>query len=297
MSWIIPALISGFAVALFSLVNEYMQVRSLHLLFWMRLISTIFLIPWILTVSWPEKWQFYILMLINAPIIAYSDIVIIGLTAADGAGITSRIRPLIHALIFLIWLVITPSLIVDYFQNPLRSLGIIASLAMGISFALRLKKCSVSIIALKTAFPALIFGAVAVVIGRLAMEYTDQGIAAIYQYVLLQCIMVFFCYCLFQFVSSISVIMPHMGMVSGISDIKVILAGLLAACSWMISVPAKWYAIMQVENPAYVTIFGLSAPVWVLLVYSISGKKEDADVISGFGIVASVAALAFFTYF
>ncbi len=296
LAWIIPAIISALAAAGMVLVNEYIQVRSLHLLFWMRLISVLFLLPWVLTFNWPDAWQFYVLMLLNAFVIAYSDIVMIGLTAKSGAGITSRLTPLIHGIIFIFWLAVTPSLLVEYIDKPLRSIGIVLSLATGIWFALRLKKCRLSYEALKIALPALVVAALAIVFGRLALNYAD-GPGAVYKYVMLQCLLVFICYFLFQLIPFISVRLPHMDLRSGIFDRRVLLAGMLAAIAWLISTPAKWYAIMQVENPAYVTMFALSVPLWVLLAYRFTGRKEKADISSGLGIVASAMALIFFTQF
>jgi len=84
---------------------------------------------------------------------------------------------------------------------------------------------------------------------------------------------------------------------SALLDRRVLLAGLWAAFAWLISTPAKWYAILQAENPAYVTMFALSVPFLVLIVFRLSGRKEEANVMSGIGIVASAAALVYFTQF
>lgn len=56
----------------------------------------------------------------------------------------------------------------------------------------------------------------------------------------------------------------------------------------------KYYGISLAENPAYITMIGFTTPLWVLLAYYLVKRKEPADVISGLGIVGSVALFIFF---
>ncbi|MCK5373795.1 MAG: hypothetical protein KAJ40_00775 [Alphaproteobacteria bacterium] len=115
------------------------------------------------------------------------------------------------------------------------------------------------------------------------------------QIAFLQCLIVLSFYIIIMKIPSLTRHLPHKDMISGIKDKTVLLAGACMAVAWLLHTPSKWVAITLIENPAYVTMIGLTASLWVLLFYKITGRKETADIWSGLGIVACVAILVMFT--
>ena len=292
--WIVFALITAFAQAAVPLINEYFKVRSIHLLFWMRVMTSIALLPVVLFVPWPDNPLFYVFTLASALIFAYADIIYVGLAATIGAGVVSRIEPLSVGLTFLLWLVVAPMMISDYLDQPLRGGGIIFAFVGSLYFALRLQNCTLSREALRRLLPMIILVAFGVVSAKMAMDSSPTFSGVIY-YALIQSVFVLVVYILALNIKPLAIRFEGLGHSISLKDKRVLLAGFCMGVNWMIGVPSKQYAFSLVENPAYVTLIALTSPLWVLAVYRLVGRREEADVKSGLGLVICAAALVVFT--
>ena len=81
------------------------------------------------------------------------------------------------------------------------------------------------------------------------------------------------------------------------SRLKTIVVGFFAAMIFIFSMVSKNYAIWMVENPAYVSVFAMLAPFWLILIYKFMGRKEAADVKSGVILVLGCILLVICTKF
>lgn len=294
--WILLAIIAAASLAGFFLVNEIFRVRSLHLLFWMRLIAFAACLPFLSVFPLPTDPAFYLLMLASAAIFASSDVAAIGMSGKNGAGSVSRIEPLTVGTTFILWCAISPQTLGDYAASPLRALGIAGSLAGCLYFALRLRHCEISRETLRVMTPFILSAAVGITIGKTAMNHVPPP-AGVYFYALLQCGLSVLFYGAAMKIPALARRIPDFGSTSDLVNRKTLLAGACGAAIWLVHAPSKYAAISMVENPAYVTVIGLTAPLWVLLAHKIMGKKERGDVISGLGIVACAALLVIFSRF
>ncbi len=295
-SWIGLALVAAVSLAGFFLVNEIFRVRALHLLLWMRLIAFLACLPFLFVFPWPQDPVFYLLMLCSAAIFSASDVAAIGMAGKNGAGSVSRIEPLTVGVTFLLWCALSPQTIGEYMASPLRAFGIVGSLLGGLYFALRLRHCEISRETLRVMAPFILSGAVGITIGKTAMSLVPPP-AGVYYYALLQCGLSVVFYSAAIKIPAFSRRIPDFGSTSDLFARRTVLAGLCGSAIWLVHTPSKYAAISMVENPAYVTMIGLTAPLWVLLIHGIMGKKERADVVSGLGIVACAALLVLFSRF
>ena len=176
----------------------------------------------------------------------------------------------------------------------MRGAGIIVSMAAGIYFALKMRRCYLTFSALKDMAPALFLAGLGIVFGKLAMVHSGYH-EGVWYYTFSQSFLAVFIYAAVIKVPALS---GRFGIVQGqrVFDRRVMIAALCLSAGWLMHTITKYYAITEVENPAYVTIIGLTAPFWVLLVYKTVGRREEADIYAGIGLVFSAAALVFFAY-
>lgn len=294
--WVLFALLTMLAQTGVALTNEYFKVRALHMLWWMRLITIVALLPFMHFYALPADPWFYIYVAAGAVIFCYFDLIYFGLTAKSGAGVVTRIGPLVVAGTFVMWTVITPSLMTDYIETPLRTAGIIAALTGSVFFSTRLKNCPVSWSALKIMAPYLFLASIGMCLGKLAMQHAAPP-EGVFYYTLIQSVIVWVMYVGMAAAPPSWKFVPHLDLNSSLRDRRVIMAGLCAAAGWIIATPAKWYAISIVENPAYVGTISLCEPFAVLLIYRLLQRREKAKIGDGIGIVACAIALVVFTQF
>ena len=292
--WVILAFIVALAQAGLVLTNERFQVRPIHLLWWMRLISALALAPAAWFVPWPTDGHYYLYVALSGLVFAYTDLYVIGLAARSGAGVVTRLEPLIVGATFLLWTAMMPSLAMKYLHEPIHTVGIVLALLGGTFFALRLRHCVVSRAALRTFMPVIVLSAIGIVFGKLAMNHTTPKEGAFY-YTFLQACLVWVIYTVAMVLPAVRRRIPDLGLESSMRDRRALLAGLAAGFFWLIATPVKWLAIAHVENPAYVSLIGMTQPFWVLLVYRFSKRQESADIWSGLGIVACAILLVICT--
>lgn len=292
--WIIFAIISALAGAGISLSSEYFNVRSLHFSFWMRFFAMLAILPFVLFIDWPEDPLYYVFVLITACIFAYFDLIYFGMAARSGAGVITRIDPFIVMVTFVLWCVFSPVTVAEYIHQPVRAAGIVASLAGSVYFGLRLRKCEVSTEVLRRMALPILLGALGIILAKMAMQRSGYH-AGVLCYGFLQCLTVTCVYAAILRIPALSARLKDLGRESRLLDRPVLIGGFCGALAWLGHTLSKYYAITDVQNPAYVTVIGLSAPLWVLLAYRIAGRRDRADIISGLGVVACAAILVIFT--
>jgi hypothetical protein len=293
-AWVISSVVASIGLALMSLFNEYFRLNPIHLVFWLRIFVCAALIPVIAQLSPPLSLAFYIATLISVFCFSYFDFIFYSQAIKSGAGMITRFEGLVVGVTFFLWLIIEPSVVASYFENPVRGAGILASLAGSIYFALRMKGCSITVHALKEMGPALILSGIGVTCGKIAMDNSDFH-SGVWYYAFIQSFLSLLLY--------ISVLhsppLSRYFKISGrrySSERRILLGAIGLSIIWFMNVIFKYYAIAEVENPAYVTIIGLTSPFWVLLVYFLVGRSESANVKAGLGLVICAIMLVAFAH-
>ncbi len=286
--WILFAFLQSLAGIGAYLIADFTRVRSFDLMFWNRIFGCVMLSPILLFIPPPTSASFYVLCLFTAAIYAIYDLVFLDMASQKGAGLPTRIAPLSAWATFILWLFINPSLMMKYIDNPLASFGIISSAVLCGYFALRLRKCLLTWEAMKKALPFIGLSALGAVFSKSAIDQTNM-ISGTFYYLFMQAALVGAIYMFMK------LFMPNTTSqyASGENIVRreFILAGFLSALCFISFGIFKISAFWSVENPAYVSVFGLLAPFWVFILKKILGKEEQGDILSGFGIVVGCICL------
>ncbi len=282
---------AGIGVAIINattlLINQYFKVPGSLLAFWSRLCTIALITPFMFMVEWPSEPMFYVAVIGTAFGACYGDIRAYNVMAHYGGGAVSRLLPLIMFMVFPLWFLFDLELLAKYIDQPLKSLGIIASLIACGYFTYNLKKCPVSEGALKMLLPALICYALNSLFGKYAMQFGDYE-GAVLCYIFIQSIFVFSIISI-KFVSD---------SLRGKETFKFIARREVAGVAVVISV--LWIAAMvfqntariTVPNPAYLFVIGQLSTVLISIFYLVIKHKEEGDVASGFGIVVCAIVLS-----
>lgn len=288
--WIIFSLIAAFFSAVMYLVNQYLKQPGHMLVFWSRVAVIIFLTPVMTKLHLPTDWRFYAAVLATVFVGTVSDIKTFNISAKYGGGVVSRVQPLIVWGSFFLWFAFDPSLFGKYLAHPLNTLGILLALAGCVYFSQRLNRCSITRAAFIEMLPALCGYVLTTVLNKYAMGHGEVHGAVIgYMYV--------------QSIIAVCVLGPYVAWrekgFRAVSQ-KWVTKGMLAATllmtfGWISHMVYKNYAMAFTQNPAYQAALNLTAPVFISAFYFFVKHKEEADVKSGFGIVACAVLLALLT--
>lgn len=288
--WVSLGLVAAISTAAMALVSEYQKHATVARLFWLRLWSFCALLPVSFFIEWPSDPVFYWCMLALSALICGSDALYYGSAKENGAGVTTRIEPLSVLMTFVAWLSITPSLFAEYVSKPIASAGIVICFLCAGYFASRLRHCEVSFAVMKKLAPVIVIMAFVSILGKTAMDAGGKPFDAAIVYIVVQCgLMVLF-------YGGASVFAPKFTGPLKPDRAMLMSAAIMAACS-VIHIATKNIAYTFVPNPAYVTVLGLTAPLFVAVYYKFTGRVDDTDKLAGFGIVLSALALIMLTRF
>jgi hypothetical protein len=193
-----------------------------------------------------------------------------------------RIRPLILPVVFGLWLVVRPSQFASLMQSPLLFAAIIACLLGTTFFLMQLRHCAISKKALREMLPILGAGVVFEISNKTAMDHAAFPSNVVYY--------MFIVSALPALIGFTPVTKNGKGALKNVASTA--RQGLIVGLIWVLMMGTKNLAMMWAPNPAYVTAVGLTAPFWASLLMRFRGEKEEADWVSGTGMVLCIIALA-----
>ena len=284
ISWVLLALVATVTTAGMALISEFQKQPTIPRLFWLRLFSLIGVLPFSFFIQWPSDPAFYIYMMAISVLICGSDALYYDAAKNSGAGATTRIEPLSVLMTFVVWTLMTPVQMDHYIGHPLIGLGISACFAGAGYCALRLRHCAVSFPVMKKLAPVIVTMTFVSILGKKAMDAggLPQDAAVAYLVVQVSFIVVFY---------GVSSVVAPARTGSLKPNRPLLLSALMMAICSVVHIASKNIAYTHVPNPAYVTIIGLTAPLMVVAAYRVIGKREEADIRAGLGIVVSAALL------
>lgn len=304
--WVWLSFIAAVTQGTVLLVNQYFKLPGQYPIFWSRVFVVAALAPvMIFAVDWPTRPDFYAAVLLTAVIALLSDTRVLNTTAKYGGGVTSRVLPYMVWVTFIMWMPIDPSQFTDYVEQPLRTAGILLSIGGGVWFSTRLNRCEITRAARAALIPALVGYSMNQVLNKYAMTVSGFH-SGVYSYMFIQSLAVAAIagvYISFRKFRPLPEVLP--GAERDETDVsrnaaalfsrRVLAAGFFLGLGWFTHMVFKNYAMTLTPNPAYMTAITLTSPVWVIAIYKLIGYKEDADVLSGLGIVACAILLSVVT--
>ena len=281
--WAIYALISALSMALMFLASEYYKQSGVGFLMIARSLTATVLLPFVFFVDWPTEPLFYLYGAIPFILFPIADILLFRISAQYGAGIITRFMPLTAILIFFIWLVIDRDTWQSYINNPFIAIAIILCLGAIIFCASFLRSCQVSRTAFKIFLPALFLASIATLAGKLAMDATEATSASLVNLFVGSFIGIAVYGVLYKIIPSVK---------AGFSMTQAtVKAGIISGIFSTLLIYFANLSYDLVSNPAYTTAVSFSSAIWMLILYKLIGRQDNARILPGLGIVFFAAIL------
>ncbi len=265
------------------LCQERLKVNAYAVAFWSKVACLLATAPFVFQLGFPTDPLFYAYVGSTAVLFAISDVIFYEGITKTNAGAVARILPSSVIFSFLLWFVFDPALLQKYLGAPAISVLIFTVLCLSAYFAMRLKKCSFSMRALK----AVWFVVFAATIGPLlakAVTYhalPGQGPAA---YVFCQAAMMLALWLVYLYIRKplpVSLLIARPSWQGGLA------VGLFNAGGTFLSILAYY----NVDNPAYIPAVKFLDAVLILAIYKLWGRPAQGDIPSGLGLVLCAMAL------
>ena len=184
--WAVFALLTSFFNAAYFLLNQKMAMKASLFMVYRWWAVFFMLLPFAGLFTPVPHWEFYALCTLQGALIAFVDGKFFVALRRWGAEVATSLQPFSIGIIFVLWLIISPSTILVYLREPFVALLIVAAMA-GIVVSVRLfNRSPISMQALKFLVLTLTVGAFCDIVNKKVMNY-GQGdlVSASYFYVLL----------------------------------------------------------------------------------------------------------------
>lgn len=279
--WAVFGLTAAALSACMLLLQERLQVNGYALAFWNKVACILVTAPFVWVFGFPDNPTFYLFLGLGAILFAINDVVFFTQLPKVGAGSVSRLLPAATVLTFMLWFILDPGLFRTYAAKPEIAVPIFFVLCAFAFFASQMKKCEISMNALK----ALWFVLFASVFGSLNIKFittqADPGQGP-YAYVFTEAWMMITLWMIYLIIRKPVPLSTYTR-----SWKPGLTIGAVTATMVLSSIAAFFY----VDNPAYIgAIKGLDAVI-ILFIYKMWGKKAQGNVKAGLGIVACAALL------
>lgn len=281
--WVFLGLGSSALSAFVLLTQEKFKADGFALAFWNKATCAVLMVPFLFTYGLPDNPVFYMLVAANAVLWAISDVIFFRAIPIVGAGTVSRILPAAVILTFICWFIFDPALFHTYLQTPVRFGLIFLVLCLSTYFAMRIKNCPLSWQAVRLIW-FVIFAATA---GPIAMKLITQQSPMSqgpFAYVFVEAVFMMTLWGIYY--------MFRRPVLAGVMTSALSLkAGATVGAISAVMIGMNVMAIYHTDNPAYLPAIKFLDAIFILWVYRWMGKKEDADIVAGLGIVGCAAAL------
>lgn len=263
-------------------LNRHWQLPGTRLIRWRLFMPAVALLPITFFIPPPIDPVFWAATFISAAIVSMHDSTLYNVSAKYGAQVAFRLRTLILPAVFVAWLIIRPQQVQALIQSPVEAGGITACLVGATFFLMRLNKCHVTRAAFIDMIPVLIAGIVFEITNKTAMDHAVFPNNSLYYVFSLACAPFLF-----------SVLQAGNNRGELVRDMAGIAAqGSLIGVLTIFSQAFKNIAMIYTPNPAYVTAITLTAPFWISLYLKARGEVEEADWISGSGLVICIIGMS-----
>lgn len=282
--WFVLALGAAFSISAQPLIQEKFKADGFALALWNKIVVACVLLPFVLTFGMPEDWRFYAYIMATSVIYAISDVVYFRAVPVIGSGLMTRLIPSSAVINFFLWFIVSPSTLQNYIDPWYKGVGILMVLALFLYSAIHIKKCQVSWQGVLRIWPVIISACIGGVLTKMSLGYATDTTQAPFAYILVQsALMSFF---LFIYYIARKPVTKQVMLARNTLQTAIIMG--LVSC---LPIFLKLKAIQLADNPGLVSMIVITDSFWILLVYKLIGKKEEANIWAGIGIVVSAMLL------
>ncbi len=281
--WFVLSITAALITTATPLVQEKFKADGFALAFWVKVFVAALIAPMVMHDGLPTAWQFYAYLGVTAAIYAVSDIFYFRAVPVVGSGIVTRILPASVVLTFFGWFLVDPDLIHTYAATPWKMAAILSILALFTFCATQVKKCAVTWQGVRLVWPVIFAACTGPIVTKLGLAHAGaQQAASSYVFVqaLMMVLLLGISYAIRKPVPRRTFLARH----------TLQTAFILGAIS-VVTVYMKTRAIQLVDNPGFVSMVMFTDALWVICVYRLIGKKENAKVWAGLGIVLCALAV------
>ena len=265
------------------LLQEHFKAHGFAMAFWIKVACAIVTLPFVIATGLPGNPMFYALLAAQSLLWVVSDVIFYRGVKEAGAGVISRIMPIATIVGFLVWFLFDPALAGVYLARPWNSAAILGVFALSAFFAFHVRKCHVTMNALRAIWFVLAANVIGNVMNKFITLKADLAQGP-YAYTFFQALVMIAIWSIYYMIRRP---LPHREMFSK----KTIKAGLIAGVVAAGTVTAGIYAVYHADNPAYVSSMRYLDTVLILLFYRATGKPSRGNVWASLGIVACASAL------
>lgn len=118
--WVAFALLTSFFNAAYFLLNQKMAMKASLFMVYRGWVVFFMLLPFIGLFTPVSHWEFYALCVLQGALIAFVDGKFFIALRRWGAEVATSLQPFSIGITFVLWLIISPSTIFVYLQEPVR---------------------------------------------------------------------------------------------------------------------------------------------------------------------------------
>ena len=169
--WWLTALVCSFICGIYNSINQVYKMPGLQIMIYRGLGVGILLLPFVFLFEPINNPWFYVFCTTQGFAIAFNDYRFFRATKAFGAEVSSSLHPLSLGVIFVFWLLITPSQVEYFIANPKKLLIVITCL-FGVALSvLKMCQAKTSKKAFNYLFPVLFTLAIGDILNKKSMQY------------------------------------------------------------------------------------------------------------------------------
>ncbi|MGE3623078.1 MAG: hypothetical protein AB7H77_04290 [Bdellovibrionales bacterium] len=282
--WAIFGLLASFLAALQPLTQEKYKAEPFALAMAIKVVMVLVTLPFVITQGLPTAPVFYLAICFTAVIWCISDVYYYRAVQVVGAGPVSRILPATAILTFVAWFFFDPALLDRYFAAPWVGAAITGCILMATFFATCLTRCMVSRQAVRLLWFVMLASAMDPIATKLILHSAGAAKQAPFAYVFVEAVLMLVLW------SGYGAVKKPVALSAFVSP-TVIKAGLMIGALNATRLILQNFAYMDVENPTYLRVMMFTDALWIILIYKLVGRREEANVKAGLGIVAAAAGL------
>jgi len=285
--WAVLAFAAALTATAIPLIQEKFRADGFALAFWNKAVDCALFLPFVIYFGVPQNATFYLATIVTAVLFSVSDVMYFRAIPVIGSGMMTRLLPSSVLFTFLLWFVIEPQQINTYLEHPLKGAAIMLVLALFVVLGFYLRRCKFSWQGIRVIWPIIIFASVGPVFSKIALDHAGDQISHVQAPIL---------YLFFQALLMLVCMGGYAAVKKPISktvflDKQNIRTAIIMGLSMAVILILKMKAMELADNPGLASMVFFTDALWVMLFYKLRGKREDANIWAGLGIVACAAAI------
>ena len=277
MTWVSFSLLASVLEAVMIQINHHLQLRPSLVILLRSVFTLVIVAPFVAQIIWPSHGLFYVYFFAATFFVFAGDIILYEAARQHGGRLTTLFMPVKIITAFLLWAAIDRVFLMDFFQTPLTSTGVLLFLLLSVYAIFSLRRCEASWPAFKKVFWVAISYTLLDVFIKLGMEKTSFLDTALLFVFIRAMIGVPIALLMLRFQQENGVLESWRGISTNkrsfLLAAGLLLGGFSAANTFSINM-----AVGLSPNPGYISVLLLLSVVWLSVYNRVRGFDDRASV-------------------